>query len=134
MPLDQLYAHGMRYALGTDVGASPTVSMLAEMGRFLQAHRGKTTLATPSRALYHATRAPADILGLDGLLGSLETGLGRPMSFIEVAPSQVAISPRASADDAIVALIPADLDAPAGSVQRVTLGGRVVYDRKEHHA
>jgi guanine deaminase len=130
MNLDEAIDRGIAYALGTDVGASPTVSMLAEMARFLQVHAGRSARATPAEALYRATLAPAEILGLDRELGRLEAG--RPMSFIEVeAVSQTA--PGAPVDEVIRSLLPPDPDAPAESVRRVTLGGRVVFERGAGH-
>jgi guanine deaminase len=130
MNLDEAIDRGIAYALGTDVGASPTVSMLAEMARFLQVHAGRSARATPAEALHRATLAPAEILGLDRELGRLEPG--RPMSFIEVEPaSQVA--PTASVDAVIGSLLPVNLDAPAESVRRVTLGGQVVFERGVGH-
>ena len=82
MSLEAVKARGLPYAIATDVGASPTVSMLAEMGRFLDVHQGRSTSATPAEALYRSTRAPAEILGIADRVGVLE--VGRPMSFIEV--------------------------------------------------
>jgi len=38
------------------------------------------------------------------------------------------------ADDVIERLIPADLDSPAPTVSRVTLGGRVVFEGRSVHA
>lgn len=131
MSLDAVLDHGIPYALGTDVGASPTVSMLAEMGRFLQVHQGRTTRATPAEALYRATLAPAEILGLDAQLGRLHAG--RPMSFIEAAAT-IAPTEMTSADEVIRALLPSDLGAPAPSVQRVTLAGHIVYERSGRDA
>jgi guanine deaminase len=125
MRLDDVLARGIPYAIATDVGASPTVSMLAEMGRFLRVHDGRTTRATPGEALYRATLAPARILGLD--LGRLEAG--RPASFVEVVPEIPAPGNR-SGDDVIAGVIPENLDAPAPSVSRVTLGGRVEFERR----
>src|SRR4051812_38438815 len=52
MPLDEVLSREIPYAIGTDVGASPTVSMLAEVGRFLRAHAGRSARATPAEALY----------------------------------------------------------------------------------
>jgi guanine deaminase len=126
MNLDEAIDRGIAYALGTDVGASPTVSMLAEMARFLQVHAGRSARATPAEALYRTTLAPAEILGLDHRLGRLEAG--RPMSFIEV-DAIPEIAPRAPVEEVIRALLPADLDAPAESVRRVTLGGRAAFER-----
>jgi guanine deaminase len=131
MPLDAVLDRGIPYAIATDVGASPTVSMLAEMARFLAVHAGRSTRATPAEALYRATLAPAEILGLDQQLGRLEAG--RPMSFIEVAAADASAGGGAvaavtveHADAAIRALLPTDLNAPAVSVRRVTIAGRPV--------
>ena len=132
MNLDEVIARGIPYALGTDVGASPTVSMLAEMVRFLSVHAGRSSHATPSEALYRATRAPAEILGLNSLPGSPE--IGYPMSFIEAAPVRDLPRGDASADDVIRSLLPDDPDAPTRTVRRVTIAGRVVFDAREAHA
>jgi guanine deaminase len=122
MSLAAVSEHKIPYAIATDVGASPTVSMLAEMGRFMQVH-SLSEGATPSAALFRATVAPAKILGLDGELGLLAPG--RPMSFIE------ARGQGADADEVIRSLIPADLDNPAPAVNRVTIGGAVVFQRRK---
>jgi guanine deaminase len=126
MSLEAVLTHKIPYAIATDVGASPTVSMLAEMGRFLQMQAAGSALATPAQALFRATLAPAKILGLHQQLGILAAG--RPMSFIEVRGQG------ADADEVIRSLIPADLDNPAPAVNRVTVGGRVVFQRKRPDA
>jgi hypothetical protein len=98
MPLDRIADHGIPYAICTDVGASPTMSMLAEMAQYLKVHAGRSRRATPSEALYRATLAPAEILGVTEWVGTLE--VGRRMSFIEVEPfGEISSS---SADDAIL--------------------------------
>lgn len=125
MSLEAIFERELPYAIATDVGASPTVSMLAEMGRFLDVHKGRTSRATPTEALYRATRAPAQILGIADRVGALEPG--RPLSFIEVGIDSAAAP--ATADEAIRSIIPLDLDVPEPRVNRVTLGGRVAYDR-----
>jgi guanine deaminase len=136
MSLNDVVERGIPYAIATDVGASPTVSMLAEMGRFLEVHDGRSARATPSEALYRATLAPAEILGLDASLGRLVAG--RPASFVEVRPAAgdvfTALAGVRRADDVIQRLIPTDLDSPAPSVSRVTLGGRVVFEGGTVHA
>jgi guanine deaminase len=131
MRLDEVLDRGIPYALATDVGASPTVSMLAEMGRFLQVHDGRSARATPSEALYRSTLAAADILGLGQALGRLDAG--RPASFIEVTPTGD-LSDARWADNAIERLIPQDLDAPAPSAARITLADRIVFERGAAHA
>jgi guanine deaminase len=130
MSLDEVCGHKIPYAIATDMGASPTVSMLAEMRRFLQVHDGNTPHATPSRALWHATLAPARILGLEETLGRLEPG--RPASFIEAQPT----GPLAggSADDVIRALLPSDPDNPEPTISRVTLAGKTAFQKGGKHA
>lgn len=123
MNLDEVIARGIPYAIATDVGASPTVSMLAEMARFLDVHRGHSDHATPGEALYRATLAPATILGMADRVGDLS--VGKPMSFIEVEPA----SAGKAASEAIRSILPTDLDNPRPAVNRVTLAGKVAYDR-----
>ncbi len=82
LPLDTVRALGLPYALCTDVGASPTTSVLCEMAQFLKVHAGRSALATPQEALFRATLAPARILGLDREIGSFE--VGKPLSFVEI--------------------------------------------------
>ena len=111
MPLDEMSGRGIDYAICTDVGASPTTSILAEMAQFLKVHAGRSKCATPPEALYRSTLAPARILGLSDRLGTL--AVGRPMTFIEVEPFA---RDAASADDAILrgllGLTAADLNSP----------------------
>lgn len=128
MPLDTVIDRKIPFAMATDVGASPTVSMLAEMARFLQVHKD-SHYATPAEALFRATLAPARILNLDKILGRFEPGY--PASFIEAKPFRAF---EISADDAIRALLPSDLDNPAPSISRVTLSGKLAYDRGGQHA
>lgn len=81
MRLAEVKRRGIPYAICTDVGASPTTSMLCEMAEFLRVH----PTATGEEAVYRSTLAPAEILGLDREVGVLEVGM--PMSFIEVESS-----------------------------------------------
>ena len=130
MSLEDVSRLKIPYAIATDVGASPTVSMLAEMKRFVQMHREKSDIATAVEALYRATRAPADLLGMSSQFGRLERG--SPMSFIEV---KFAANPNdLSAEDAIRSILPENMDYPTPSVHRVTISGRTVFERDGQHA
>ena len=82
MDLEALMAHGLPYALCSDVGASPTPSLLAEMAQFLKVHQGHSASATPSEALFRVTLAPAQILGLERDLGSFAPG--KLLSYVEM--------------------------------------------------
>jgi guanine deaminase len=83
MPLDTIRAAGIPHALCTDVGASPTTSLLCEMAQFLKVHAGRSEAATPEEALWLVTLAPARILGLADRIGTFAPGM--EWSFIEVA-------------------------------------------------
>jgi guanine deaminase len=131
MPLEAAIRFGVPVALGTDVGASPTVSMLAEMARFVAVHAGHCDAATPTLALHMATRSAAAIAGIDGRVGRLE--VGAPMSFIEVAV-RVQPPPAPDADDMIRAMLPDDLASPAPAVRRVTVAGGVVHEAADRKA
>lgn len=82
MPLDIVQERQIPYAICTDVGASPTTSLLAEMAQFLRVHQGRAHRATPQEALFRTTLAPAQILGLERELGSFD--IGKPLSYIDV--------------------------------------------------
>lgn len=81
MPLDEVVLRRIPYAICTDVGASLTTSLLAEMVQFLRVHRGRSRYATPQEAVYAATLSPAAILGLAGRMGSFD--VGKDFSFVE---------------------------------------------------
>lgn len=89
MPLDQIRALALPYAICTDVGASPTTSILAEMAQFLKVHAGRSAYATPQEALFRSTLAPAQILGVDAEVGSFV--VGKPLSYLEVRCNQVPV-------------------------------------------
>lgn len=99
MPLDEVVLRRIPYAICTDVGASPTTSLLAEMVQYLRVHRGRSRYATPSEALYATTLAPTQILGLAGRLGSFD--IGKEFSFLEATLPKVA-PPATTADEAIL--------------------------------
>jgi guanine deaminase len=79
MPLEKIVRAGIDYAICTDVGASPTTSLLAEAAQFLTVHDGDVTA---EQAIFRITQAPAAGLGLESQLGTF--AIGKPMSFIEV--------------------------------------------------
>jgi guanine deaminase len=98
MPLDQLVRNGIDYAVCTDVGASPTTSLLCEMAQFLKVHADSSKYATPQEALYRTTLGAAKMLGLDRELGSFE--VGKAMTFCEIAYDGADVS-KLAADEVI---------------------------------
>ena len=159
LPLDEVIDRGVPWALCTDVGASPTTSLLVEMAVFLRVHAGRSRRATPSAALCAVTVAAADLLGVGDRLGTLTAG--RPASFIEVVPfgpvgssadgaianGLLGMTPDSAAVTAALAdlaqggveraatlaVLEADVrqavERLAGRVDRVTLDGRVAFSR-----
>jgi guanine deaminase len=83
MPLKTIRAAGIPHALCTDVGASPTTSLLCEMAQFLKVHAADTAEATPEEALRLVTLAPAEILGLGDRIGRFAPGM--EWTWIDVA-------------------------------------------------
>jgi hypothetical protein len=83
MPLDALVDRGINYAICTDVGASPTTSLLNEMAQFLKVHSGRSRHATPSEALCRTTNPLNE------------------NNFIEVAVNPDVLSTCATSDDVI---------------------------------
>lgn len=74
MDLAAVRRHGVRWALGSDVGAGPSHSMLHVMQRFLAQHRARGVPVTAQETLYRASRAGADCLGLEAVTGAIEPG------------------------------------------------------------
>jgi guanine deaminase len=81
MPLERIRSHGVRYCLGTDVGAGRALCMFDVMSRFLAVHRGRAR-TTPEEALWRATHAGADALGYSSSRGALAAG--RQADFLHV--------------------------------------------------
>jgi len=108
MPLDRMVAHGLDYALCTDVGASPTTSLLNEMAQFLKVHAGRYSHATPSEALFRTTLAASRMLGLSDHFGDLS--IGKPASFVEIQCDPQRLM-RCTTADAVIA--DAILEMPA---------------------
>ena len=157
MDVDGVIDRGIPYALCTDMGASPTTSLLAEMAVFLRVHAGRSRRATPSEALYRTTLGAAAVLGVADRVGTL--AVGRPASFIEVEPFGAVgtdadqtiatallgmsdLGPTAPIDRSAtgaledaesLAVIEADVRQIAkrlnGRVRRVTLAGRMAWER-----
>lgn len=66
--------HDVAVALGTDVGAGTSFSMLATMGEAYKVTRLRGGDLSPAQAFYHATLGGARALGLADVIGTLEPG------------------------------------------------------------
>ncbi|WP_017793663.1 guanine deaminase [Leucobacter salsicius] len=138
-PLTRHVQHGVRVALGSDVGAGTGFSLLKEGAQayFMQrlAPRGGYAL-TGAHLLYLATRAGAEALGLAGAaasssarVGELSTGCQFDAVWVRPSPASplgIGLRHAPDADAAIAKLFawgtPADL-------ARVWIGGDPVWER-----
>ncbi|MDD0853169.1 amidohydrolase family protein [Halobacteriovorax sp. GB3] len=67
--------HGVRWALGSDIGGGPFLSMFDVMRSFVeQNEKKKVKGATYIKALYRATMSGAEIMGKEKKTGNLESG------------------------------------------------------------
>ena len=83
MPLDAVVERGISYYICTDVGASPTTSLLNEIAQFLKVHAGRSRYATPSEAWMRTT--------MNSVL----------CSFLEIAVDREVLASCTTADDVI---------------------------------
>jgi guanine deaminase len=143
MPLDLVLDRGIPYAICTDVGASPTTSILAEMAVFLMAHAGRSSRATAVEALYRTTLGAAELLGVSDRVGDLS--VGKPATFIEAdaggaggGGAEAVIRSRllnlSGVDNnqtltQIAASVPDAASRLESAVKRVTVGGVAAFSR-----
>ena len=125
-PLRRHVERGVRVALGTDVGAGTSFSLLREglQSYFMQALLGADGLPlTSAHMLYLATAAGAAALDLDQQVGDLS--VGKQFDAVWVAPQagstlDVVLRHAADADDALAKVFA--LAGPS-DVRRVWVGG-----------
>jgi guanine deaminase len=87
-PMARHAAQGVRFGLGTDVGAGTGLSLFKEglMAYHVQMVRAEGELIGPVHLLYLATRAGADAIGLGDEIGDLSPG--RSADFVLLRPPE----------------------------------------------
>jgi guanine deaminase len=139
LPLERLRAQGVRYALATDVGAGPSLSLWHVMDAFLTVHRGHAAV-TAAEAFYRATAAGAEILGLAGGIAPGRPAdlavFRRPAAAVvtEAAAKGVAKGPApgpapgpAEGEALVLALAAATRTVPEPRALLTVLGGKVLH-------
>jgi guanine deaminase len=80
---------GISWALGSDIGGGPFLSMFDVMNSFVkQNKKKKKDKATFTKALYRSTLASAKILNLDKKSGNLESGKWANFIFVSALPKR----------------------------------------------
>jgi guanine deaminase len=74
MPYGKLQSAGLKIALGSDIAGGPSLSMFRQMGEALNSANVKSLSLSPAGALYLATLAGAEVLGLADRIGNLAPG------------------------------------------------------------
>ncbi len=121
MPLEAVRAHDVRFALGTDVGAGPSLSLWHVIEAYLRVHRGRAEV-TPEEALYRATRAGAELLGVASGFGP-----GLPAD-LAVFRRPEGVDRGASGGELVRALAAATREQVEPEARLTVIGGRVVHE------
>jgi guanine deaminase len=130
-PMADHLAHGVRFALGTDVGAGTGFSVLKEglTAYQLQAVDPGGAALTPAHLLYLATRAGALALGLGDSVGDLAPGRSADLVVLRPPPGSTlarVLAHSRSAEATLGALLTL---AREQSVSEVRVAGEVVFRR-----
>jgi guanine deaminase len=110
MPLEPLFQRGIDYAIGSDVGASPTVDLLAVATHFLCVHQGRSARATASAALWRVTLGAKRVTNIT--IGGLTPG--KPFAGVELAAAGVESA--ANAEQAISRFVLGPPETPAETI------------------
>lgn len=71
MNVKKMNEYKIPFALATDIGAGPKLSMIDVMESYIKVHKGSVTVVD---ALYRATLAGAEIMGISKMTGNLDIG------------------------------------------------------------
>jgi guanine deaminase len=130
-PMTRHLGHGVRFALGTDVGAGTGLSLLKEglMAYQLQMLAADRCRLAPANLLWLATRAGAEVLGVGGETGDLSAR--KSADFVLLRPPEdgtlaAALRRCGSAEQMLGAVFTL---AREESVAEVRVGGTGVYTR-----
>lgn len=131
-PMRRHLAHGVRMALGTDVGGGPGFSLLREARTAYQTQMllgAEGTRLDPARLLWLATAGGAAALGLEGEVGDLAPGKAADLVSLR-PPDHGTLAERlrhaVSAEDALAALLTL---GDEGDVAGTWVAGEAVWRR-----
>lgn len=126
-------AHGLKVAMGTDVGAGTSFSLFATLAEAYKVGQLRGSNLDPFRALYLATLGGARALNLQGRIGSLQSG--READFLVLDPAATPLLARRTApkgggrDDLLSRLFALIMLADDRAVERTYVMGRLAWGR-----
>lgn len=83
--LAKLRRHNVRHALGTDIGAGTSFSLLATMNAAYSVCQFRELSLSPLEAFYMATLGGAKVLGMDKYVGNFEVGKEADFTLLDFA-------------------------------------------------
>ncbi|MDQ0464711.1 guanine deaminase [Caulobacter ginsengisoli] len=126
-------AHGLRVAMGTDVGAGTSFSLFATLAEAYKVGQLRGSNLDPFRALYLATLGGARALNLQDRIGSLQAG--READFLVLDPAATPLLARRTAPssqrggDLMSRLFALIMLADDRAVERTYVMGRLAHQR-----
>jgi guanine deaminase len=130
-PMARHLAHGVRFGMGTDVGAGTGLSMLKEalVAYHVQMVRDQGQMLGPAQLLYLATAAGAEALGLQETCGDLTPGKQADLILLKPPVGSTLEAVLEEAPDWNAALGAVFTLAREETVVEVRVGGDVVFNR-----
>lgn len=130
-PMTKHIRTGVRFALGTDVGAGTGFSLMKES---LQAYLMQRIAAggmplTAAHLLFLATRAGAEALGLDAEIGDFQSGKAADFVYLRPQPATPLAAIAEQADSAVRILSALFTLSDKECIQEVRVAGTQVYRR-----
>jgi guanine deaminase len=131
-PMARHVAHGVRFGMGTDVGAGTGLSMLKEglVAYHVQMVRDQGHMLGPAQLLYLATAAGAEALGLKDTCGDLSAGKQADLVLLKPPKDSTLEAVLEEAPDWNAALGAVFTLAREESVIEVRVAGDVVFTRE----
>jgi guanine deaminase len=86
MPVEKIKEYSIPFALASDVGAGPSLSMLHVMQKYMEQHKEAGVEIAPEDALYRATLAGAELLDKSDVTGNLDKG--KEANFVIIKTSE----------------------------------------------
>ena len=132
-PMGRHVEHGVRFGMGTDVGAGTGLSMLKEglVSYHLQMVRDQGHMLGPAHLLYLATAAGADALGLGDVCGDFTPGKAADLVLLRPPAGSTLAAVLEDAPSWEAALGAIFTLAREESVLEVRVAGDVVFSREE---